>query len=320
MDLRTTALEWFYRSTSRAVWGFYFILFFSLSFFRELSITTPTQQFCAEKLTLTLTHFHLTFPTESYHCCSYITTLNLHTGCSYICVFTNLRMCVHADACKRIHRVYFFFWSLWCLFSQDTVGAHPFVFVCKTAGWVRLAVIYYNFTKAGFLPLALVWEVLLTVVGGKITGLIRAKNLISQHRGEDVKFISSCSPTFEDGFGVGSQTSYKVDPVEEILMKCCNQPPPRVSFPTIVFLKCLRDITKRAFHKTQESFQFPHLRCQQRGSAAVSVPITDKGTHTHTHTPQENHAHTHTHTHTHTCKHLHTQVHTHTHTHTKKLR
>lgn len=60
-----------------------------------------------------LTHFHLTFPAESYHCRSYITALNLHTRCSYICVFTDLRMCVHAGACKRIHRVIFFFFLFW---------------------------------------------------------------------------------------------------------------------------------------------------------------------------------------------------------------
>lgn len=148
----------------------------------------------------------------------------------------------------------------------------------------------------------------MTVVGGKITGLIRAKNLISQHRGEDVKFISSCSRTFEEGSGVGSQTSYKVDPVEEILMKCFNQPHPTqsvrlacVSFPTNVSLRCLREITKGAFHKTQESFQFPHLRCQQRGSAAVSV-----SNHGYGHTHRRKNTRTHASTYTHTC--THTQV------------
>lgn len=258
LDLKTTALEWFYRSTSRAVWGFFF---FSLSFSRAVHHDTYTTVLCRS----TPSHSHtFIWPSPQKAITSvhilplWIFTLAAHIyACLRICESAFMLVCVSA----YIVSFFFSFLGLWCLFSQDTVWAHPFVFVCKTAGWVRLAVIYYNFTKAAFVPLALVWEVLLTVVGGKITGLIRAKNLISQHRGEDLKFISSCSRTFEDGFGVGSQTSYKVDPVEEILMKCFNQPRPpqsvrlaRVSLPTNVFLKCLRDITKRAFHKTQESF------------------------------------------------------------------
>lgn len=64
------------------------------------------------------------------------------------------------------------------------------------------------------------------IVAGKITGLIRApkkKKLFCQHRGEDVKFVSSCFPFFfffNNAFGVCSQSTYKVDLVERIGMKC----------------------------------------------------------------------------------------------------
>lgn len=182
MDLKTTALQWFYRSTSRAVWGF----FFFLSFSRAVHHDTYTTVLCRKAHPHTHSHTFIWPSPQKAITAVHILPLWIFTLAAHI--YACLRICECAFMLVRVsaYIVSFFFFSflgLWCVFSQDTVGAHPFVFVCKTAGWVWLAVIYYNFTKAAFLPLALVWEVLLTVVGGKITGLIRAKNLISQHRG-----------------------------------------------------------------------------------------------------------------------------------------
>lgn len=114
----------------------------------------------------------------------------------------------------------------------------------------------------------------MTVVGGKITGLIRAKNLVSQHGGEDVKFISSCFPTLRMVLGLACRQvtkcrNYKLDPVEEILMEYFNQIPPAKDSPPPSFFSTLSLL--KMYSKCEISQKESHFNLHSYSASQVNL-------------------------------------------------